>query len=1216
MVIPVSSARVGGSAQAQAPEQERTSLSAAALAESPLDEMRTPLAAQTDAVTHARVKDALGQLPLHFIENQGQHDEQVAYYARQRDADLYFTAQETVMVLADTVLRQRFVGADPDVGITGAQEQEASVNVLRGDSGRRSHTDAPSYGAVTYHDLYPGVDLTYTGRNHTLGYRFVVQPGIDPEAIRLAYAGADEPGLAENGDLLIMPEGGETSLRNAAPRAHQDIDGQRLSVGTAFRLYDDGTCGFTVGDYEPDHPVTIQSQLSHSTFLGGGGYDGSIAIALDGAGNVYVTGETTSSNFPTTSGAYDETVNGTSGTFVSVLDPTLSTLRYSTLLGGSGSSRGGQAIALDGAGNVYVTGYTDSTDFPITAGAYGEALNGLSDAFVSVLDPTLSTLRYSTFLGESASEEVYGMALDGAGNVYVTGYTDSSDFPTTAGAYEETNSGIRDAFVSVLDPTLSTLRYSTLLGGSSSDYAFVIALDGAGRVYLAGETSSDDFPTTAGAYDETLHGDRGAFVSVLDSTLATLRHSTFLEGGSFDYPRAIALDATGNVYVTGYTSSSDFPTTPGAYDQASNGNREAFLSQLDSTLSTLLHSTFLGGSASDEARAITLDGAGNVYVAGETRSSDFPTTAGAYDEVLNGDSDTFVSALDSTLSTLRYSTFLGGSGSGRGGEAIALDGAGNVYVTGYTTSSDFPTTGDAYDQFFNGSRDAFVSVLQMETGSAEPAPFLELPIAHDSFAQAAQGNVSGEGPGRVNSWFDHSYPDYNKNNRLTRWDGSIFDFAVSLPQQGVSWYDGHDGIDFSRDRSVPSEEIFAAASGAVFKTVTWCGEDDRRCGDLLGNQVWIDHDNGYATVYGHLDTVHVTTGTWISEPASQPLGTMGNSGNSDGTHLHFAVYHDHNGDGTYSSGEVVDPYGWSGAGTDPWAAPGQYLWNHRLWTQATAGVSGTSISSPSGNVAATIPAEALTTTLTLELWDTPPAAVPSAQLRSTGRSFWLRVLEWLVGGETVARELALGETATPGFEQPVTLEVSYAVTDVLHLDQNQLTAYRWDDATSSWAGLTTTVDTGQHQVIAATLEMGSFDLQAPLLCPGDDREPDDTYDAAGSISADGTPVTRLFDIPEDEDWFRLQTVAGALYTLETQDLADEVATLLSIYDLDGLTLLASDESSGGGNESRLVWRAPKTGVYFVRVTPASGSAHGCTAAYEVVGTVEYQTYLPLILRNR
>lgn len=537
-----------------------------------------------------------------------------------------------------------------------------------------------------------------------------------------------------------------------------------------------------------------------------------------------------------------------------------------------------------------------------------------------------------------------------------------------------------------------------------------------------------------------------------------------------------------------------------------------------------------------------------------------------------------------------------GNGPSKFQSSISFDGR---YVAFYSWANNL-VPGDT-----NNEADVFVH----DRGWSEPTPFLDLPIVYTNFAQAAQGNVNGQGPGRVNSWLDHTYPNYGTNKNLTRWDGRIFDFSVSPPQQGVSWYDGHDGIDFSRGGQ--NEQIFAAAPGVVFKTVTWCEEGDKLCGGGYGNQVWIDHGNGYATLYGHLKTVYVTPDTQITDPASQPLGIMGNTGDSTGTHLHFALYYDQNGDGQWSSNEVVDPYGWSGTGADPWGVPSRYLWKHPLWAQTTAGISGTTISSPSGNVNATIPPEALTSMVTLELWDTPPVAEPWAQLRSTGRSFWLRVLEWLIGSRD-----GVGRMATSGFEQPVTMTVTYATTDVLHLDPTQLTVYRWDDAISAWVALSTTVDTDQHQAIAQTMEIGSFDLQAPLLCPADAREPDDTYDAAGPIPVDGIPVGRLFDISEDEDWFRLEAVAGAVYTLQTQNLAAGVETVLSIYDLDGLTLLASDDNSGGGKASRLEWRAPKTGTYFVRVTPASGSAYGCTATYEVVAIVRYQIYLPLVFKNR
>ncbi|RKX62260.1 MAG: hypothetical protein DRP41_07475, partial [Thermodesulfobacteriota bacterium] len=303
--------------------------------------------------------------------------------------------------------------------------------------------------------------------------------------------------------------------------------------------------------------------------------------------------------------------------------------------------------------------------------------------------------------------------------------TYSSDYPTTSGAYDESHNGYYDVFVSRLNSSLSSLLSSTFIGGSDDEYGYSIALDRGGNVYITGETYSSDYPTTSGAYDESFNGDEDVFVSRLNSSLSNLLSSTFIGGSSYDYGYCIALDGGGNVYITGETESSDYPTTSGAYDESFNGDDDVFVSKLNSSLSTLLASTFIGGSGGDYGYSITLDGSGNVYVTGYTKSSNYPTTSGAYDEGYNGGSDVFVSRLNSSLSTLLASTFIGGSDDDRG-YCIALDRGGNVYITGYTHSSDYPTTSGAYNESYNGGGDVFVSRLNSNLSKVSSLPWLFL----------------------------------------------------------------------------------------------------------------------------------------------------------------------------------------------------------------------------------------------------------------------------------------------------------------------------------------------------------------------------------------------------------------------------------------------------------------------------------------------------------
>ena len=353
-------------------------------------------------------------------------------------------------------------------------------------------------------------------------------------------------------------------------------------------------------------------------------------------------------------------------------------------------------------------------------GAFDTTYNGggTLDVFVTKLNPTGSGLVYSTYLGGSNHEYANGIAIDSSGNAYITGVTYSTDFPTTAGAFDTTfNGGQYDAFVTKLNATGSGLVYSTYLGGSFDDVGYGIAIDSSGNAYLTGFTTFTDFPTTAGAFDITYNGGQyDAFVTKLNATGSGLVYSTYLGGSeSHDIGFGIAIDSSGNAYVTGYTISGDFPTTAGAFDTTYNGGfgSDVFITKLNATGSGLVYSTYLGGSAQgqDIGRGITLDGSGNAYVTGYTLSTDFPTTSGAFDTTYNGGAhDVFITKLNATGSGLVYSTYLGGSFDDRG-NGIAIDGSGNVYVTGYTSSTDFPTTSGAFDTTHNNSTDVFVVKL-------------------------------------------------------------------------------------------------------------------------------------------------------------------------------------------------------------------------------------------------------------------------------------------------------------------------------------------------------------------------------------------------------------------------------------------------------------------------------------------------------------------------
>jgi uncharacterized repeat protein (TIGR02543 family) len=610
-------------------------------------------------------------------------------------------------------------------------------------------------------EVWSGIEVKLKATQKTVEKLFYVKPGADPSKIVVEVDGAEGLKLSKDGEIIIKTGLGDLKL--SKPSAWQEKDGKKLPVEVSYKLIGKNRYSFEVAKADPSLPIVIDPLLA-STFIGGSGNDFvGYSIALDSSGNVYVTGSTYSPDYPTTAGAYDRSYNGgSSDVFVSKLSNDLSQLLASTFIGGSRDDFG-NSIALDSSGNVYVTGFTVSSDYPTTSGAYdtrcgtdGTCDGGFADVFVSKLSNDLSQLLASTFIGGSRDDFGNSIALDSSGNVYVTGFTFSSDYPTTAGAYDRSYNDYGDVFVSKLSNNLSQLLASTFIGGSGFEHGFSIALDRSGNVYVTGDTSSPNYPTTSGAYDRSYNGSVDVFVSKLSNDLSQLLASTFIGGSRNDEARSIALDSSGNVYVTGFTFSSDYPTTSGAYDRSYNGgSSDVFVSKLSNDLSQLLASTFIGGSARDVAFSIALDSSGNVYVTGWTDSSDYPTTSGAYDTRCGTDgtcdggfADVFVSKLSNNLSQLLASTFIGGSRDDFG-NSIALDSSGNVYVTGRTYSSNYPTTSGAYDRGYNGYSDVFVSKLDSNLSSGVGPVRYSLHIS----PRPANGTITSS-PARINCGFN------------------------------------------------------------------------------------------------------------------------------------------------------------------------------------------------------------------------------------------------------------------------------------------------------------------------------------------------------------------------------------------------------------------------------------------------------------------------------
>jgi hypothetical protein len=406
--------------------------------------------------------------------------------------------------------------------------------------------------------------------------------------------------------------------------------------------------------------------LAYSTFLGGSDGDFGLGIAVGAGGAAYVTGYTYASDFPTTSGAFQGTCGSCpylGDAFIAKLNATGSQLLYSTFLGGDHSDVGAN-IAVDGSGQAYIVGETRSYNFPSTPGAFQTTYaGGACDAFIAKLNPGGGNLVYSTYLGDSECDSGSSIAVDTSGAAYVTGQTLSPDFPTTPGAFQTMCGGCSppdyyaDAFVTKLNTTGSALVYSSFLGGSASEAGYGISLDTSGQAYMTGTTHSVDFPVTSGAFQTTLRGWGDAFITKLNTTGSGLAYSTFLGGSGSEPGIDIAVDASGAAYVTGFTTSSDFPTTPGAFQTTYGGFYDVFVTKLNAVGAGLAYSTYLGGSIDEVGSGIALDIAGTAYVTGDTRSSDFPTTPYAFPpgsrptrcELWDPCADVFVAAFDIDL---------------------------------------------------------------------------------------------------------------------------------------------------------------------------------------------------------------------------------------------------------------------------------------------------------------------------------------------------------------------------------------------------------------------------------------------------------------------------------------------------------------------------------------------------------------------------------------
>jgi uncharacterized repeat protein (TIGR01451 family) len=646
-----------------------------------------------------------GRLPMHFEENRGQTDPRVRFVARGAGYAFFITDTETVAVLqkqdaAPAVVRMRLIGASEQPHVEGDELFEGKSNYLLGSDPSQWRTNVPQFGRVRLSGVYDGIDVVYYGNQGEIEYDFLVAPGRDPRQIRMQFEGAERIDTDPSGDLVLHVASGE--VRQRAPFVYQERGGSRRAVEARYRRLGPSEFGFALGAYDPALPLVIDPVLVWSTYLGGSGLDAANAIAVDDVGSTYVTGTTSSLNFPTANAL--QAVNaGASDVFVTKLNAAGTALVYSTYLGGSGSDSG-RSIALDPTRSAHVAGTTTSPNFP-TFNAIQAASGGGGDAFVLQLSGNGQALIYSTYLGGSGSDRAFGLDVDNSGNAYVTGDTSSSNFPT-ANAVQASNAGGFDAFVTKINAAGSALVYSTYLGGSANDQATGVAFGVSGSAHVAGGTMSTNFPTV-NALQASNAGGFDVFATKLDASGTALVYSTYLGGTAVDLATGIAVDPAENAYLTGNTLSTNFPTANAL--QASNaGAFDAFVSKLNPAGTAFVYSTYLGGSGADIGFAIATDVAGEAFVAGRTDSPDFPT-ANAWQAANAGGNDAFATRLDPAGSAVADSTYLGGSSNDEA-RGIATDGSRRMFIAGVTSSVDFPTQNPLQGSFA-GVEDAFVATF-------------------------------------------------------------------------------------------------------------------------------------------------------------------------------------------------------------------------------------------------------------------------------------------------------------------------------------------------------------------------------------------------------------------------------------------------------------------------------------------------------------------------
>jgi len=659
--------------------------------------------------TATKPAETYGRLPLLFERNEGQVDPAVQFLSRGRGYSLYLTASEGVLRLDAGVnrapdhetatVRWQVVGANADACVSGERPQATKSNYFIGNDRSRWRTGVANYGQVRYEGVYPGIDLVYHGNQRQVEYDFVVAPKADPKRIRLAFDGIDSMHVGEAGELVLRTAHGD--VVQPRPLVYQERNGKRQPVEGDYALLGDNQVSFRLGRYDRSRELVIDPVIVYSTYFGGTGFDEVDVIAADADGNAYVAGLTISTSFP---GSDEIVIQPASGgdydAYIAKINPQGTAVVWATYLGGTEGVEYSEGIAVDSSGYVYVSGDSNSRDFPVTAGALQTTHGGNNrDSWAVKINPTGTALVYCTYLGGSGDEGNLGITADNSGNAYVFGYTGSPNFPGVTGSSIQPSyaGGGSEAYLVKLNATGTAAVYGTYLGGTAGEDVSDVFIDGSGNAYVTGDTSSTTFPGVNGSsLQPASAGSSDVYVMKINAAGSAILWATFLGGPGLDTGQSIELDSSGNIVIGGLTFSTTFPgVTASSIQPSAGGTYDGYIVKLNTDASAILWATFIGGTAAEHLRSIGLDAADNVYAGGWTYSTTFPgVTASSFQPNNAGDADAFLMKINAAGTSILWATYLGAS-TWEAVHEMDVDAAGNVYAVGLAESTFPGVTSDA-----------------------------------------------------------------------------------------------------------------------------------------------------------------------------------------------------------------------------------------------------------------------------------------------------------------------------------------------------------------------------------------------------------------------------------------------------------------------------------------------------------------------------------------